>query len=48
MKGRAGRETGAERRRCEVRAAIGEGNPLRDQAQERDQHETRLDGSWME
>jgi hypothetical protein len=43
-----GREAEAARRRCEAHAAIGEGNPLRDQAQERDWHETRPDGSWTE
>jgi len=48
MKGSVGREAGAVRRWCEVRAAIGEGKPLRDQAQERDWHETRPDGSWTE
>lgn len=45
MKGRAGREASVARRGCEARAAIGEGKPLRDEAQERDWHETRPDGS---
>lgn len=48
MKGCVGREANVARRGCEAHAAIGEGNPLRDQAQERDWHETRPDGSWTE